>query len=92
MSYFHETRDYVELKGPRTKSKGASLRTYKNCTHAFDSFVDYSCRIKKWLSIYTHGNKLGNTYNNVTTNFGLYIHVSFFVKIMKNVSTICQNL
>ena len=40
--------------------------------------------------IYTHGNKLGNTCNNVTTNFGLYI--SFFVNIMKNVLTICQNL
>ena len=41
-------------------------------------------------SKYTHGNKLGNTCNNVTTNFGLYI--SFFVKIMKNVLTTCQNL
>ena len=40
--------------------------------------------------IYKHGNKLGNTCNNVTTNFGRYI--SFFVKIMKNVLTICQNL
>ena len=40
--------------------------------------------------IYTHGNKLGNTCHNVTSNFGLYI--SFFVKIMKNVLTICQNL
>ena len=37
--------------------------------------------------LYTHGNKLGNTCNNVTTNFGLFI--SFFVKIMKNVLTIC---
>ena len=33
--------------------------------------------------IYTHGNKLGNTCNNVTTNLGLYI--SFFIGIMKNV-------
>ena len=39
---------------------------------------------------YTHGNKLGNTCNNATTNFGLY--KSFFVKIMKNVLTTCQNL
>ena len=35
--------------------------------------------------IYTHGNKLGNTCHNVTTNFGL--RISFFVKIMKNVLT-----
>ena len=41
-------------------------------------------------NIYTHGNKLGNTCNNVATNFGLYI--SFFVIIMKNVLTICLNL
>ena len=34
-------------------------------------------------AIYTHGNKLGNACNNVTTNFGLYI--SFFVKHMNNV-------
>ena len=34
-------------------------------------------------AIYTHRNKLGNTCNNVTTNFGLYI--SFFVKPMNNV-------
>ena len=40
--------------------------------------------------LYTHGNKLGNTCNNVTAKFGLY--VSFFVKIMKNVLTICQHL
>ena len=33
---------------------------------------------------------LRNTINNVTTNFGLYI--SFFVNIMKNALTICQNL
>ena len=39
---------------------------------------------------YTHGNKLGNTCNNVTANFGLYI--SFFVNIIKNVLTICQYL
>ena len=31
----------------------------------------------KRLGIYTHRNKLGNTCNNVTTNFGLY--TSFFV-------------
>ena len=42
------------------------------------------------LAIYTHGNKLRNTCNNVTTTFGL--NVSFFVKDMKNVLTICQNL
>ena len=42
------------------------------------------------LYLYTHGNKLGNTCNNVTTNFGLYI--SFSVKIMKNVWTTCQNM
>ena len=42
------------------------------------------------FEIYTHGNKLGNTCNNVTTNFGL--NISFFVKIMKNVLITCQNL
>ena len=39
--------------------------------------------------IYTHGNKLGNMCNNVTTKFELY--ESFFVKNMKNVLTNCQN-
>ena len=39
---------------------------------------------------YTHGNKLGNTFNNVTTNLGLYI--SFFVKSTKTVLTLYQNL
>ena len=38
----------------------------------------------------THENKLGNTCDNVTTNFGLYI--SFFVKSMNIVLEICQNL
>ena len=42
------------------------------------------------FSLYTHGNKLGNTSNNVTNHFGLYL--SFFVKVMKNVLTLCQNL
>ena len=37
------------------------------------------------FSKYTHGNKLGNTFYNVTTSFGLYI--SFFVRIMKNILT-----
>ena len=45
--------------------------------------VGYSSLISDPL--YTDGNKLGNTCNNVTTNFGLYI--SFFVRIMKNVLT-----
>ena len=40
-------------------------------------YVDQVCKF-----IYTHGNKLGNTCNNVTTNFGL--NISFFVRIMKN--------
>ena len=54
----------------------------KACSPTKGGLLDYI--------IYTHGNKLGNTCNNVTTNFGLYI--SFFVKIMKNVLTICQTL
>ena len=35
------------------------------------------------IHVYTHGNKLEDTCNNVITKFGLY--VSFFVKIMTNV-------
>ena len=58
--------------------------------HKIWKFYIQSKYLHLYLTKYTHGNKLGNTCNNVTTNFGLY--TSFFVKIMRNVLTIFQNL
>ena len=62
----------------------------KYCNFAtFNKIVDTQTSLIQ-IEPNTHGHKLRNTCNNVTTNFGLYI--SFIVKFSKNVLTICQNL
>ena len=87
--YIYRQEDDGRIQiGPCTTRPGA--RNYETSPCNVQIF---SCKNRKFSVedlIYTHGNKLGNTCNNVTTNFGLY--TSFFVKIMKNVLTICQNL
>ena len=70
-------------------SRVSFLINYKNVETITISGAELMLAIRsqnliKWL-IYTHGNKLGNTRNNVTTNFELYITI--FVKNMKTVGS-----
>ena len=78
-----------------TDSNDNTTSTIRILTHvivfSLNSEYDRGNRYSLTTIKYTHGNKEGNTCNNMSTNFGLYM--SFFVKNMKlSVLTTCQNL
>ena len=65
------------------------MQSLSRCLFHYAAWYQFSWNIKG-LNV-THGNELGNTCYNVTTNFGMYICI-FFVKNMQSVWTLCQNL